>query len=365
MLGLTGSSKASTSWKALIRGVTLAAASNGLTVQAHRIGGGASKPFANPLQAAEPCFFQGCGAFTPVSSSLDSHWKTPGLSKGKPPLRIAISDLEANDGDIAALVGAIKPHVEQGAVIGVLAVRLPFNGRVFNSQGAVIHTGEAKRPIYLLATGPRNQLHSLLTEVKTKAALAGVQSDSMQLTFLDEQANATTLTARAVAGVPPTSISGGLPIRLGGVTYSPAGDNTYQFAKLYANAEGVTISSSSNAGSGRQQPDLGFVRLEAIALPGDLPDLNGLSVKGFNISGQDLSVTIGIPKNSPGKALRVFIPRGQLPDSWWLNWNRQESTAPQAHDQTDGLLLLLNSLSQLMVAPGTTPAASLCLAFSH
>lgn len=365
MLGLTGSDKASTSWKALIKGVTLAASSNGLTVKPQRVGGGTSEPIGSPLLAAEPCFFNGCGGFRSVSSSLDSLWKAPGLSKTKVPLRVVMSDLEVNDGDIAALVGAIRPHVEQGAVIGVLAVRLPFQGRVFNSQGVVIHDGAAKRPIYLLATGPRSQLHSLLTDVRTKAALSGVPTDSMQLTLLDEQANAPTLIAKAVAGLPPASVTTGLPIRLAGTTYSPSGDNTYQFAKLYANAEGVTISSGANANLASPQPDLGLVRLQTIPLAGDSPGLDGLSIQGFQINGQELTVAIRIPKNLSGKAFRVVVPRGQLPESWWVDWSRQTPTAAGAHDQTDGLLLLLTSLSKLMVSSSFTPAASLCLAFSR
>ncbi|MCP9819868.1 hypothetical protein KBZ18_10220 [Synechococcus sp. Cruz-9H2] len=365
MLGLTGSAQAASAWKGLIKGVTLAAAANGLPVQAQRAGGGESKPFSDALEAADPCFFEGCGAFRPVSSSLEALWNAPGLSKGKAPLRIAISDLEVNDGDIAKLVASIRPHADQGAVIGVLAVRLPFNGMVYDSQGAVIHTGEAKRPVYLLATGPRTQLHGLLTDVKTKAALAGVATDAMQLTFLDEQANAPTLTANSVSGTPADAISGGLPVRLAGTTYSPAGEDHYQFAKLYPKAEGVTLSSSRSLPSGQEKPDLALVRLEAIALPGGSSGLNGLSVKGFQMNDQELSVTIRIPDTSPSKAVRAFVPRGQLPEAWWLSWNRWSPAEERAHDQTDGLLLMLTSLSKLMVAPGATPAASLCLAFSQ
>lgn len=365
MLGLTGSAQAVSAWKGLIKGVTLAAAASGLPVQTQRVGGGESKAFSSALGAADPCFFQGCGAFRPVSSSLESLWNAPGLGKGKAPLRIAITDLEVNDGDIAKLVAAIRPHVDQGAVIGVMAVRMPFNGRVYNSQGTVIYTGEAKRPVYLLATGPRSQLHGLLTDVKTKAALAGVPTDSMHLTFLDEQANAPTLTANSVTGMPTNAISGGLPIRLAGTTYSPAGADHYQFAKLYPKAEGVTLSSGRNIASEQEQPDFSLVRLEAIAVPGDSSRLNGLSVKGFLMSGQELSVAIRIPATSPSKALRVYVPRGQLPEDWWLSWNRRNPSKERAHDQTDGLLLMLTSLGNLMVEPGTTPSASLCLAFSH
>jgi len=187
----------------------------------------------------------------------------------------------------------------------------------------------------------------------------------MQLTFLDEQANAPSLTAISLAGIPTDGISAGLPIRLAGTTYSPAGALHYQFAKLYPKGEGVILSSSTSFPSGQEQPDLSLVRLEAIALPGDSSGLNGLSVKGFQMSGQELSVAIRIPAASPSKAIRAFVPRGQLPEAWWLSWNRLNPSDKKAHDQSDGLLLMLTSLSKLMVAPGTTPAASLCLAFSH
>ena len=142
MLGLTGSAESSRAWKALLKGVSLGAAANGLSLKTQRIGSGRSSAITSPMQAADACFFQGCGAFQAVTSSLESLWSNPGLSQGKPPLRLAISDLEVNDGDIANLVAAIKPHVEQGAVIGVLAVQLPFEGKVFNSQGIVIHQGQ-------------------------------------------------------------------------------------------------------------------------------------------------------------------------------------------------------------------------------
>ena len=365
MLGLTGSEQASQAWKALLKGVTLAAAANGLTLQTNRLGSGESSTVTSPLQATDRCYFEGCGAFKPVSSSLNAHWEAPGLSKGQVPLRVAISDLEVNDGDIAKLIGAISPHVTQGAVVGVLAMRLPFNGRVYNSQGVVIHSGEAKRPVYLLATGPRGQLHSFLTDLQTKAALAGVPTDEMHLTFLDDQANAPTLIAKSVTGVPPEAISGGLPIRVAGATYSPAANNDYQFAKLYGKAEGITLSSRVVADSPQLQPDLALIRLEPIALPGHSSGFDGLSVKGFQLNGQELSVAIRIPETSASNVVRAFIPRGQLPEAWWLSWNRQHSSTNQPHNRTDGLLLLMTSLSKLMVAPEASPAAALCLAYSR
>ena len=90
-----------------------------------------------------------------------------------------------------------------------------------------------------------------------------------------------------------------------------------------------------------------------------------LKVNGFQVSGTDLSVALGIADNTIGGAVRANVPRGQLPEAWWLAWNRQQLEDDDVHNQTDGLLLLLTSLSKLMVENGTTPAASLCLAFSR
>lgn len=363
MLGLTGSPKASGAWKALIQGVSLGAAANGLKLQTQRIGSGSSTPVSSPMLATDACFFQGCGSFPAVSSSLDSLWKMPGLGKGKPPLRMAISDLEVNDGDIDRLFSAIKTHVDQGAVIAVLAVRLPFNGKVYDSEARIIHNGEAQRPIYVLATGPQAQLHSLLTEVKTKASLAGVPAEAMQLTFLEDQANAPTRTARSVAGVPAQNAMSEVPIRIAGNTYSPI-QGDYQFAKLFPGASGVLLSSGLKPSSDKLQPTFGLMQLETIPLPGGAP-LTDLAIEKLQVNGADLTAEIRIGSTAPGQAVRAFIPRGQLPEEWWIDWNRQETANGKKPDQTDGLLLLLTSLSRLMIAPGTTPAASLCLGFSH
>lgn len=367
MLGLTGSPQASASWKAVLRAVTLAAAGSGAGVEASRVGGGTTTAIANPLEAETACFFQGCGAYPAVSSSLDALWSAPGLTRTTVPLRLAISDLEVNNGDIAKLVSAIEPHVRSGATIAILAIKVPFQGRVFNSDGQVIHTGAAQRPIYLLATGPRNQLHTLMTDIRAKAALGGVPTASMQLTFLEDQANAPTLLARSVKGVPNNSISSGLPVQLGGAVYGPGGQGDYQLARLSQRTTAVLLSSQGEGAiSTPPLPDMAIAQLESVPLGGIVNGLApGIAVKDFQLGNQQLALTITIPSDAPSTALRAQVPRGQLPEAWWISWNRQTPTAPSAREQSDGLLLLLTSLSKLLVAPGTTPAAALCLAFNH
>lgn len=366
MLGLTGSRDASSSWKALLQAVSLAAASSGTTVEASRIGSNATTRIANPLEAASPCFFGECGSHGSVSSSLDVLWSKPTAGKNRIPLHLAISDLEVNNGDIAKLVAAIQNHVKHGATVAILAIKVPFQGRVFNSEGQVIYTGLTQRPIYMLATGPRNQLHTLMTDIRAKAALGGVPTTSMQLTFLEDQANTPTLLARSVKGVPTNSISSGLPVQLGGAVYGP-GQNEYMLAKLSQRTNAVILSSRrAGAIGGAPLPDMAIAQLESLPVAGQVSSLApGIAVQSFQLGNQEIALTITIPQDAPSTALRASVPRGQLPEAWWVSWNRQNATAAKAREQTDGLLLLLTSLSKLLVAPGTTPAAALCLAFNH
>lgn len=367
MQGLTGSPKATAAWKALLKGVTLAAASTGQPIQAMRSGSGQLQPLTNVSQAGEPCFFSGCGAYPSVSSSLDAVWKGALPASPGVPLKVAISDLEVNEGDISGLVAAIKPHVAKGAVIGVLAVKLPFQGTVYNSQSEVVHTGQSQRPIYLLATGPQAQLKAFLNDVRTKAALGGVPTETMQLTFLDEHVNRPTLKAASVQGVPPQAVNSGLPIRLANKTYSPAANPDYQFVKLLSQAEGVRLSSGATVGTPQAKlPEIAVVQVEPVILPGAVASMgSGVSLRGIQLQGQQLVMQLAVPDQIPAGALRATVPRGQLPEDWWITWNRREPSSSSARDQTDGLLLLLTSLGSLLVEPGSTPAAAFCLAFSH
>jgi hypothetical protein len=186
----------------------------------------------------------------------------------------------------------------------------------------------------------------------------------MQLTLLDEQANAPTLTAKSIAG---ENSGFGQPLRLGTTTFSPSGNGEYQFARLFQkDAERVVLSSGMRASTqAALLPDLGLINVVPVTLPGTSANSSGVTVEGFQVSGTDLSVALGIADSTIGGAVRATVARGQLPESWWLSWNRLTPKGDEARNQTDGLLLLLTSLSKLMVDNGTTPAASLCLAFSR
>jgi len=370
MLGLTGSPRAAATWKAMLQAVNLAAAASGTAVKPVRSGSGRLDPIANVTSAVDPCFFAGCGGFSAMTSSLGGLWNEPPVSKEVVPLKMAITDLEVNDGDVSSLVAAIKPHITKGAVIGILAVKIPFKGSVYNSASQVIHTGESERPIYLLTTGPRAQVHSLLNEIRTKAALGGVSTGSMQVTFLEDHVTKPTLVAESVESLPAAQFQGQVPVRIGGKTYRPQANGDYQFVRLTPQAKGIRLFSSPDGISKvRNAGDDGLVSLQDLSAGSGAVQPDGVNVIGIQMQGSELNINLSIDGNATPAAIRAVIPRGQLPEEWWLRWNRGDPASAEAKDQTDGLLLLLTSLSKLLLptssTPSPTPAAALCLAFSH
>jgi hypothetical protein len=108
--------------------------------------------------------------------------------------------------------------------------------------------------------------------------------------------------------------------------------------------------------------DLGLVTLEPV---GTGASVAGVSVKGMQIQEKDLIVELSVSPGVAASVIRASVPRGQLPEDWWMRWNRGDPSAPDAKDQTDGLLLLLTSLGKLQAPEGLTPASAFCLAFSH
>ena len=101
MFGYTQSADPS-AWLRLLQSVNLSANTLGLQVKAFRVGGGTATELASgsTSSASNPCFFKGCAPFQPVASSLQTLWQRgyPGQS---PPLRLLISDLEVNEGEVS------------------------------------------------------------------------------------------------------------------------------------------------------------------------------------------------------------------------------------------------------------------------
>ena len=132
-----------------------------------------------------------------------------------------------------------------------------------------------------------------------------------------------------------------MPIRLGGTTYSPAQNPDYQFARIFDGAKSIILSSSSSTTSAKwTSNDLGLIQIEGIRLPDFDPDLGNTSVDGFAINSSSLKAKINLEPTSTALALRASVPRGQLPEPWWLDWNRSPRDAESPENQTDGLMLL-------------------------
>jgi hypothetical protein len=349
-------------WRRLLQSVNLSAQTLTLQARAFRVGGGTAValPSSSATTANNPCFFKGCAPFTPVASSLHTLWSLPARGSS-PPLRLLISDLEVNQSDSSALIGSIKPDLAKGAAAGILALRLPFTGQVFDAQAQPLFKGSLNRPVYLLATGPAEQVRALLEEIRKIMAQKGVRSQ--ELSLLNPQAGAKPLTAKAAMPIPPANGSVGLPLSLSGGRYTPPNNSDYRFIKLSPGATGLSVMTLSPWSGGSKRPDLGLVRLERIPLsPEESASPGDISIEQMVVAGSQIRLDLNVPPTTPSGALRATIP--VLPQQWWIDWDRQEAKASKASEQTDGLLLLLTTLeSQIREARGAPPAATLCLAF--
>ncbi len=358
-------------WAKVLQSVNLTARTEGLSLRSVRVGGGSLQPFGNGsvTPAADPCFFEGCAPYAAVASSLQTLWQQPTqkaqLSKGQLPLRLIVSDLEVNQSDISNLVGAIRTDLARGAAAGVLAIKLPFQGQVFNAAGRVIHTGRVERPVYLLATGKPQQVRSLLEGIRRTLGLKGV-SVEQHLSIFDPGSKGEPLLAKSILGIPASTASTGQPLRLEGKTFSPSTNPDYKFIRLGPQSTGILVATAKGMGEGSSRPDPGLLRIEAIPLPpANSASSGGVRLRSLSIDGSNLRAALEIDASTSSGLLRATIPRGGLPEPWWFDWDRSQPAGKQALSQTDGLLLLLSTLSQQVQYESKTPAVALCVAFQR
>lgn len=83
------------------------------------------------------------------------------------------------------------------------------------------------------------------------------------------------------------------------------------------------------------------------------------------VAGSHLRLDFDLPPSTPSGALRATI--ASMPEQWWIDWDREHRKDAKPEEQaatTDGLLLLLSTLSsEIREARGAPPAATLCMAF--
>jgi hypothetical protein len=352
-------------WLRLLQSVNLSAQTLGLQARAFRVGGGAATKLGtdSATPANNPCFFEGCAPFQPVASSLQTLWQLPHPSQS-PPLRLLISDLEVNQSDISSLIAEIKTDVSKGASAGVLALKLPFTGQVFDSRGQPLFKGSLNRPVYLLATGPAVQVRTLLEEIRKIMAQKGVQSQ--ELSLFGDPTSTRSLTARDARVIPPEQGAVGVPLQLSAGRFNPGGNGDYRFIQLKPGATGFSVMTIKPWSGGSPRPDLGLVRLERIPLGVDeTTSTGGIKIRKILVAGSHLRLDLDVPPGTPSGALRATIP--DLPEQWWIDWDRDtgsDAKPAQKAETTEGLLLLLNTLSsEIREARGAPPAATLCMAF--
>jgi hypothetical protein len=296
---------------------------------------------------------------------LQALWQIPQLGKTLP-LRLLISDLEVNDSDITNLTRAFNNDFSKGASVGVLALKLPFDGVVYDSKSRPIYTGSLRRPLYLLASGPADQVKSLLERIRTNMAQMGVQSQ--EISILGGSSRGSTLQSRNASVIPPDKGSVGVSLRFSQISYSSGANPSYSFIRLKPGAAGFSVATIKPWIGGTVRPDLGLVRLERIPLaPGDSTSPASLKLSQMLVAGTDVRLDFDVTPTTLAGAYRATID--VLPEQWWIDWDRgdrikNEGQPLQKAEKTDGLLLLLNTLDfKIREGRRAPPAATLCFIF--
>ena len=88
-----------------------------------------------------------------------------------------------------------------------------------------------------------------------------------------------------------------------------------------------------------------------------------MKVNNIQISGSNVSVEIGVDQSATSGIYRVVIPAGSKPQQWWVDWDRSDDDKESIGDKTQGLLLLMTTISkQIAKEANAPPAAALCIA---
>lgn len=347
------------SWETMLQAVkTTAAGMNGVAVDTYRIGGGTAQKLSGhtATAATDTCFFQGCGSYPGVASSLQTLWELEAAPK-KLPLRLLITDLEVNGEDITSLIKAIGKDLDRGASVGILALKIPFNGNVFNAKAQKIYNGPLNRPVYLLATGSSRQVNELLSGIRRQMSLSGVSAP--ELSLIDAQAFPEPLTVAKPKGEPGT-------LKLQGHDYNSIRSSEYIFARLSSRSPNAILSSLTPWPEGTKKEDFILANLERLPFPPRTAptDPGSIALKSISFYDSHLRMELAIPSTTEPGLLRATIPAGSLPEPWWISWNRSSPQSADAKEKTDGLLQLMLDLSKkVRDIPDAPPAASFCLAF--
>lgn len=353
-------------WPRFLQSINQGILLKGFKPVAYRIGAGiAEGPLGGSVtQAADPCFFKGCAGFKPVASSLETLWKIQGAPMALP-LRLLVSDLEVNQSDVSSLVSGIQGDLTKGASAGVLGLKAPFTGDVYGVNGKIIYKGNTNRPLFILATGPREQVKSVLNEIKKTMALKGI-SDT-KVSMLDPVGLTNTMTAKWISGIPATKAKPGRNVLIGNKKYGPAKNPGYQFIELNPGSTGLSVRTSKKWSAGTKRPDFGIADLERLPVTGGQPQAaDGMRISNIEISGTNIRVWIDVDQSAATGAYRIVLPAGSMPEQWWVDWDRSQSDTRKLGEKTQGLLLLMTTLRRQIAGSGKVrPEAAMCVALQN
>lgn len=352
-------------WQRFLQSINQGILLKGLQPVTYRIGGGVAEgPIgASVTQAADPCFFKGCANYKSVASSLETLWTLE--SNSKVPLRLLVSDLEVNEGNINAMLGSIKGDLAKGASAGVLGVKAPFKGDVFSPDSKIIYKGSTNRPVFILATGPKEQVSSVLYEIRKTLALKGV--NDARVSMIESGGVIETIKAQWINGVPVTKATKGRKIQIGDMNYIPAQNPEYQFIRLKPGFTGLSIATAKKWSEGAVRPDFGIADLERQSITGiKRLEAGGMRINSIQISGLNIKVGIDLDNSVESGFYRVVIPAGSLPEQWWVEWDRAEADKTKLGEKTEGFLPLMTTLSREIAASANAPpAAVMCFALQN
>jgi hypothetical protein len=118
---------------------------------------------------------------------------------------------------------------------------------------------------------------------------------------------------------------------------------------------------------GIERPDFGIADLEKLPIAGGQPQAaEGMQVSSIQISGSNVRVGINVDQSVASGLYRVVIPAGSMPEEWWVGWDRPEGDKTNVGSKTQGLLLLMTTLSrQIAGTANAPPAAAMCIALQN
>jgi len=354
-------------WTRTLQALQLLTAAQPAEKVVMRVGGPAPETVSSLQTSANLCFFAGCDDFPPVSSNLPALWRQAGPGQ----LTILVSDLETD----ASLTGALVQAIDRSEpeAMGVMAVQAPFNGPLFDPfTGKSVGDLNGNRPLYLLVTGPREPVETILRDgagAFGQVHLQPVYSSLLPVeTGSEEPIHAQQLQLLDDNGQPDPQqgvVGGGVPV--GSLSIVPV-DNvlTVQVEPGQSRQLALSVQGMLEDTQGVAYPP-GQLILEQYNLEEKQwqAGAQGMTVQDLRLQNSNLSATVSLAAGLPANLVRAKLPAHRSVEDWWLALNAH---GHGAHDpiegRTKGLYGLLTSLQASRQDPDPPPAAAFCFAHS-